>query len=130
MKDRVAETKDKRDVGYVAEYGPSNRGWGAEAQEGTDTNSRHYQLFKKVVNSTMYQDDKPIPTIPGLMIGSTECRHYALVSRQKCIRMYPFMLTVGDAQAIHGDDEKVRISAWREGLCLVYNMFKMYGDEL
>jgi len=78
-----------------------------EASDVADTGSDSFALLRDTV-ATVYPG---VPTVPGLVLGGTDTRHYGEVA-ENGYRFAPFRMPAEDAARIHGIGERIAVDAY------------------
>ncbi|NQZ99486.1 MAG: M20/M25/M40 family metallo-hydrolase [Myxococcales bacterium] len=76
----------------------------SDASDVADVNSDSYALLRDVVASVF----EGVPTVPGLVLGGTDTKHYAQVA-ENGYRFTPVRIRQEDATRVHGIGERVAV---------------------
>jgi carboxypeptidase PM20D1 len=56
-----------------------------------------------------------VPSVPFLVLGGTDARHYAPLS-PRLYRLSPFRFELGDLKRVHGTDERLSVASLADGV--------------
>lgn len=88
------------------EISPYGDGLAAEPSPISSTTSQAYRVLEAVARATVGPD---LPVAPSLMIGATDARHAAAISRDAVYRFTPAVYGEEDLDGFHGTNERLSV---------------------
>lgn len=88
----------------------------------------HFRLLADAIGAVWRVNGQPIPVVPYILLGATDSKHYASLSRGGVLRFCPYGMFTSDHSRVHATDERVALTAFRAAICVYLKVLRAYGD--
>jgi carboxypeptidase PM20D1 len=85
----------------------------------SSSESSQFELLHRTIRQ-IYPD---VVVVPGMVIGATDARHYAAVSKN-IFRFAPFRVSKEDFRGVHGTDERIRVDGYLDMIRFYVQLFQ------